>query len=102
MDVFDIAAEIGATYNQAPHAAVTSRDLTEAEFAALLAHLVDTEMMPLDAAQALHLTLDRLTLADFDRLSQHLARCNHCNTWTRLPDLVNSTCPDCLSEQDGQ
>ena len=97
MDVYDRAAELSvpSRVNFGPS---VSRPLTADELNLLVEHLVDTEMSPLEAIHALQISLDLLTLDDLDTLAARIARCRHCNTWTRLAQLVNGVCPDCLDE----
>lgn len=99
MDNYDRAAELAVPgLMQFPDH--NTRALSAAELHALITHLVGTEMPVTTGLRALHFCVDQLTLEDLDLLATHIARCKHCNNWTRLADLVQGRCSDCREEED--
>lgn len=100
MDIYDAASDAALAYQGHAPMPVPTRELTQSELDRLVSHLVATEMPIPDALRALRLDIMQITIDDLDRLATQIARCRHCNTWTRLAELVDQACPDCRAEMD--
>jgi len=105
MDYLDRAADATLAAQEHDTAGLAARAvpqrLNPTELRRLCIHLVETDMSIPAGLAGLGYGIRNLHLDDLDRLARSIARCRHCNTWTRLAELVNGICPDCLEETEG-
>ncbi len=103
MDPLDYASDRAMGYqrlgDEISSAAV--RALTAAELETLADRLLNTDLPVPQALSAMHIDVRQLCIDDLDRLALIIARCRECQTWTRLSELVVTTCPECWGEMDG-